>query len=68
MNIIYSHLLKNIIGFDIGNGLTTPILRNNIIPCSNTIQFIMSDINISHSIKIYKRVFKALNTTFIMFS
>jgi hypothetical protein len=52
MNIIHSYLLKNIIGFDIGNGLTTPIL-NNTIPCSNTIQFIMPEINTSHSIKIY---------------
>ena len=51
MDIIHCNLLKNIIGFDIGNGLTTPILRNNIIPCSNIIQFIMPEINIFHSIK-----------------
>jgi hypothetical protein len=53
MDIIHCNLLKNIIGFDIGNGLTTPILRNNVIPCSNIIQFIMPEINIFHSIKIY---------------
>jgi hypothetical protein len=52
MNIIHNYSLKNIIGFDIGNGLTTPILKNTI-PCSNTIQFIMPEINTSHSIKIY---------------
>ena len=52
MNLIHNYSLKNIIGFDIGNGLTSPLLSNTI-PCSNTIQFIMPEINISHSIKIY---------------
>ena len=49
MNIIHTYSLK--IGFDIGDGLTIPVV--NQIPCSNTIQFIMPEINTSHSINIY---------------
>jgi len=52
MNIINVYSLKNIISFDIGNGIASPIL-NNTIPCSNIIQFIIPEINNVCSIKIY---------------
>jgi hypothetical protein len=49
MNIIHTYSVN--IGFDIGDGLTKSVIHQ--IPCSNTIQFIMPEINTNHSINIY---------------
>ena len=51
--IIKCNYLLNNIGIDIGNGLTTPILYNNVIPQFNMIEFIIPTVMEKYTIKIY---------------